>query len=63
MTTAVQSKTDLLTRLGRHKDELKRLGVRRLGLFGSFQREEPRPESDVEYVSLYEANELVDTIS
>jgi hypothetical protein len=45
---------DMLTRdailrmLGEHRDELVRLGARRLGLFGSFARNEARPDSDVD---------------
>ena len=44
----VQTKQDLIERLRRHRDDLHRLGVRRLGLFGSFQRGESGPESDVD---------------
>lgn len=44
----VQTKQDLIGRLRRHRDDLRRLGVQRLGLFGSFQRDEPDPESDVD---------------
>jgi len=44
----VQTKQDLIGRLRRHRDDLHRLGVRRIGLFGSFQRDDPDPESDVD---------------
>jgi predicted nucleotidyltransferase len=44
----VQTRKDLIERLQRHKDDLRRLGVRRIGLFGSFQRDEPSSESDVD---------------
>jgi predicted nucleotidyltransferase len=44
----VQTKQNLIGHLRRHRDELRRLGVRRLGLFGSFQRGEFGPESDVD---------------
>lgn len=44
----VQTRKDLLERLQRHRDDLRRLGVRRIGLFGSFQRDEPSAESDVD---------------
>ena len=44
----VQNKHDLIERLRRHRDDLHRLGVRRIGLFGSFQRDDPDPESDVD---------------
>ena len=48
MRTAIQTKEDLLDRLQINRADLRRLGVRRLGIFGSFQREEPRAESDVD---------------
>jgi len=44
----VQTKQDLIGRLRRHRGDLRRLGVQRLGLFGSFQRGESGPESDVD---------------
>ena len=44
----VQTRKDLLERLRRHRDDLRRLGVQRIGLFGSFQRDEPSAESDVD---------------
>jgi predicted nucleotidyltransferase len=44
----VQTKQDLIGRLRRHRGDLRRLGVQRLGLFGSFQRGESDPESDVD---------------
>ncbi|MEW6074246.1 MAG: nucleotidyltransferase family protein [Planctomycetota bacterium] len=33
-----------------HRDRLRELGVRRLGLFGSFARGEAGPESDLDFV-------------
>ena len=39
----VQTKQDLIGRLHRHRDDLRRLGV-----FGSFQRDAPNEESDVD---------------
>ncbi|PQJ26784.1 nucleotidyltransferase [Salinibacter sp. 10B] len=44
----VQTRKDLLERLRHHRDDLRRLGVQRVGLFGSFQRDEPSAESDVD---------------
>ncbi|MCS3706208.1 hypothetical protein GGP62_001179 [Salinibacter ruber] len=44
----VHTRKDLLERLRRHGDDLCRLGVQRIGLFGSFQRDEPSAESDVD---------------
>ena len=48
MEATVQTKQELIERLRHHRDDLRRLGVRRLGVFGSFRREEPHPESDVD---------------
>ena len=44
----VQTKQDLIGRLRHHRENLRRLGVQRLGLFGSFQRGESEPDSDVD---------------
>ena len=44
----VQTKQNLIECLRRHRGDLRRLGVQRLGLFGSFQRGEPTSESDVD---------------
>ncbi len=39
---------EVLTRLAAHRDELTRIGVRSLSLFGSVARGEDRPESDID---------------
>jgi len=44
----VQTRKNLIERLRRHGDGLRRLGVERIGLFGSFQQDEPSSESDVD---------------
>lgn len=44
----VETKQEVLTLLDRHKTELQDSGVARLGLFGSFVRNEQRPGSDVD---------------
>lgn len=44
----VQTKQDLIGRLRRYGEDLRRLGVRRIGLFGPFQRGEANVESDVD---------------
>lgn len=44
----VQTRKDLIGRLCRHQDDLRRLGVRRLCVFGSLQRDAPTDESDVD---------------
>ena len=45
---AVQTKAHILACIQEHQHQLKNLGVRRLGLFGSFVRDQPRDESDVD---------------
>jgi hypothetical protein len=42
------TRDDILRTLSANKDELARLGARRLGLFGSFARNEAGPDSDVD---------------
>ena len=44
----VQTKQDLIGRLRRHRDDLRQLGIRRIGLFGSFRRDASDSESDVD---------------
>lgn len=48
MEAAVHTKSELLDRLRERRAEISRLGVARLGVFGSFVRDEPTPESDVD---------------
>ncbi len=38
-----------------HEPEIRKLGVRSLGLFGSFVRGEPGPESDVDLLYEFES--------
>jgi hypothetical protein len=45
---AIQSKADILALLHEHRATLRRYGVARCGLFGSFVRDEQRPDSDVD---------------
>lgn len=44
----VYTKKHLIERLRRHGDDLRRLGVERIGVFGSFQRDTPDSKSDVD---------------
>jgi predicted nucleotidyltransferase len=44
----VASKADLLARLTAIAPAIRRLGVRRLGLFGSFRHDRPTADSDVD---------------
>ncbi|MFB6286264.1 MAG: nucleotidyltransferase family protein [Candidatus Bipolaricaulia bacterium] len=45
---AVQTKKHIIECLRRHREDLRRLGVERIGLFGSFQRDTPDSKSDVD---------------
>jgi len=45
---SVATKQELIDLIQRHDAEIKTFGVKRLGLFGSFVRNEPKPESDVD---------------
>ncbi|NJL28878.1 MAG: nucleotidyltransferase family protein [Thermoanaerobaculia bacterium] len=49
-----QTKEDVFQRLAEHKAEIRALGVRRLGLFGSFVRGEQRSHSDVDLLVEFE---------
>jgi predicted nucleotidyltransferase len=42
------SRDEILARLQAHEDELRRMGVRSLALFGSVARGDDTPESDVD---------------
>ena len=54
MTTAARTKEDVLNRLREQESRLRSLGVKRLGLFGSFVREEQVPASDVDVLLEFE---------
>ena len=45
---AIQTKEQIFTLLQNHQPELKRLGVHRYGVFGSFVHNEPNEDSDVD---------------
>ncbi|MDB4951567.1 MAG: hypothetical protein JWM27_4216 [Gemmatimonadetes bacterium] len=48
MKESAQTRTDVLERLDQSEAEIRSFGVRRLALFGSFARDEARPNSDVD---------------
>ena len=50
----VQSKQALFRLLRSHEEEIRAFGVKRLGLFGSFFRGTPGPESDVDLLVEFE---------
>lgn len=54
MITAAENKEDIQNRLSALEDRLRSLGVKRLGLFGSFVRGEQLPDSDVDVLVEFE---------
>ncbi|QJD81260.1 nucleotidyltransferase family protein [Spirosoma rhododendri] len=50
MSTAVQNKQQVFERVQSHQSALKQFGAARLGLFGSFVRDEQTVDSDVDIV-------------
>jgi predicted nucleotidyltransferase len=51
---AVQTKASILSLIQAHQGQIKSLGVRRLGLFGSFVREQQDGASDVDVLVEFE---------
>lgn len=51
---AVQTKEEISALLRRHQPELRRFGVKRYGIFGSFVRNEPDDQSDVDILVEFE---------
>ena len=51
---AVHTKQDILKVLTEHYEQIEALGVKRLGLFGSFVREEARDKSDIDLLVDFE---------
>lgn len=49
-----ESSQDIINTLRVHGDEIKRLGVRRLSLFGSYARGENTAESDLDFLVEFE---------
>ena len=54
MTTDVQNKQQAFERIQSHQSALKLFGAARLGLFGSFVRDEQSEESDIDFVVEFE---------
>jgi len=50
MSTAVQTKQEILTALSENHARIRALGVKRLGLFGSFVRGQQDADSDVDFL-------------
>ena len=54
MTTTVRTREDIFKILDENRTELRGLGVKRLGLFGSFVRGRQRADSDVDMLVEFE---------
>lgn len=48
MSTATENRQDVINRIRRLQPQLRAHGVKRLALFGSFARDDPHPDSDVD---------------
>jgi predicted nucleotidyltransferase len=57
MVISAQTRADVVRRLLHAEPEIRGLGVRRLALFGSFARSEPRPDSDVDLLVEFAPNQ------
>lgn len=51
----IKTKQEILTVLEHNRTRLRAMGVKRIGLFGSFVRGEPRPDSDIDLLVEFEA--------
>lgn len=56
METVARTKQDVVERLSRNRSNVSALGVKKLGLFGSFVREDQEAESDVDLLVEFEPN-------
>jgi predicted nucleotidyltransferase len=54
MDTPIQTKEKTLALIEEHQDRIKALGVKKIGLFGSFVREEQGVESDIDLLVEFE---------
>jgi len=54
MDTPVHTKEKTLALIEEHQDRIKALGVKKIGLFGSFVREEQGVESDIDLLVEFE---------
>jgi len=54
MALVVRTEEEVLAALRRNQDRIRALGVRRVGLFGSFVRGEATPDSDVDILVEFE---------
>ncbi len=54
---AVATKQELLREIRTHREKIRSLGVEKLGLFGSFVREEQGPKSDIDLLVRFRPEE------
>ena len=54
MTRGVRNKLEVIARLREHESGMQELGVKRIGLFGSFVRDEATSDSDVDVLVEFE---------
>jgi predicted nucleotidyltransferase len=57
MPTTIATKQDILDALHQNQSRLRSLGVKRMGVFGSFVRGQQRPESDIDLLVEFERDE------
>jgi predicted nucleotidyltransferase len=57
LVTQVQTKQDILVHLRQHQTHIKSLGGKKLGLFGSFVRDEQTAESDIDLLVEFDADQ------
>lgn len=50
----VQSKEDIISIIGENKDKIGSFGIKKLGIFGSFVRQQQCTESDVDLLAEFE---------
>ena len=57
MSGAIQTKQEIVQTIGESGAEILALGVKRLGLFGSFVHEEQNPDSDVDVLVEFQSDQ------
>lgn len=55
--TPLQNKKEILSVIRQHQDKIKSLGVKKLGLFGSFVRDEQNAKSDIDLLVEFKAGQ------
>ena len=55
--TPSQTKTSIIATIQKNQDKIKALGVKKLGLFGSFVRGEQRLDSDIDLLVEFQAEQ------